>query len=91
MVTKDYNVQAYLFGGYWEDIGIIKSFFNANFALMDQLPKFQLYDQMEPLFTSPRFLPPINILSARECSVKHSIVGVRSRLEAGVELKEMYN
>ncbi|KAJ7973173.1 Glucose-1-phosphate adenylyltransferase [Quillaja saponaria] len=101
MAVKDYNVKAYLFSGYWEDIGTIKSFFNANFALMDQPPKFQLYDQLAPIFTCPWFLPPTKIEECqvidsmishgcilRDCSVKHSIVGVRSRLEAGVELKD---
>ncbi|XP_048331524.1 glucose-1-phosphate adenylyltransferase large subunit, chloroplastic/amyloplastic isoform X2 [Ziziphus jujuba] len=66
-----------------------------------QPPKFEFYDPKTPFFTSPRFLPPTKvekcrILDAiishgcflRECSVEHSIVGVRSRLEQGVELKD---
>ncbi|KAL5196721.1 hypothetical protein ABZP36_000233 [Zizania latifolia] len=53
MAAKDYNVQAYLFDGYREDIGTIKSFFE--------------------------------ILT--ECSVEHSVIGIRSRLEPGVQLK----
>eukprot|EP00262_Sarcandra_glabra_P021587 TRINITY_DN9217_c0_g2_i1.p1 TRINITY_DN9217_c0_g2~~TRINITY_DN9217_c0_g2_i1.p1 ORF type:complete len:527 (-),score=75.32 TRINITY_DN9217_c0_g2_i1:331-1911(-) len=99
--VKEHNVQAYLFNDYWEDIGTIESFFEANLALTDQPPKFQFYDPMTPFYTSPRFLPPTKvekcrILNAivshgcflRECSVEHSIVGVRSRLEYGVELKD---
>ncbi|KAJ8619285.1 hypothetical protein MRB53_027814 [Persea americana] len=101
MAAKEYNVQAYLFNGYWEDIGTIKSFFDANLALTDQPPKFHFYDPSKPIFTSPRFLPPTKverckILNSiishgcflRECSVEHCIVGVRSRLEYGAELKD---
>ncbi|KAA8528665.1 hypothetical protein F0562_036020 [Nyssa sinensis] len=99
--VTDHNVQAYLFNDYWEDIGTIKSFFDANLALTEQPPKFDFNDPKTPFFTSPRFLPPTKvekcrILDAiishgcflRECSVQHSIVGVRSRLEYGVELKD---
>eukprot|EP01018_Ginkgo_biloba_P016978 Gb_01514 [translate_table: standard] len=99
--AKEYNVQAYLFNDYWEDIGTIKSFFDANLALSAQPPKFRFYDAMKPIFTSPRFLPPTKIEKCqvldsivshgcflRKCSVDHSIVGIRSRLESGVELKD---
>ncbi|KAJ4824564.1 Glucose-1-phosphate adenylyltransferase large subunit, chloroplastic/amyloplastic [Turnera subulata] len=100
--VKDHNVQAYLFNDYWEDIGTIKSFFDANLALTEQPPKFEFYDPKTPFFTSPRFLPPTKVDKCRivdaiishgcflrECSVQHSIVGVRSRLEAGVEIASL--
>ncbi|XP_054779289.1 glucose-1-phosphate adenylyltransferase large subunit 1-like isoform X3 [Prosopis cineraria] len=96
MAAKDFNVQAYLFSGYWEDIGTIKSFFDANMALMDQL-----YDQSKPIFSRPRFLPPTKLNKCqvmnslisdgcflRECSIEHSIVGIRSRIDSGVQLKD---
>nr|QED40916.1 adenosine diphosphate glucose pyrophosphorylase large subunit 3 [Agave tequilana] len=99
--VMEHNVQAYLFNDYWEDIGTIKSFFDANLALTEQPPKFHFYDPMTPFFTSPRYLPPTKVEKCRivdaiishgcflrECSVEHSIVGVRSRLEYGVELKD---
>ncbi|KAL0325759.1 UNVERIFIED_CONTAM: Glucose-1-phosphate adenylyltransferase large subunit, chloroplastic/amyloplastic [Sesamum radiatum] len=73
---------AYLFSDYWEDIGTIKSFFDANLALTDQSPKFDFNDPKTPFYTSPRFLPPTKVEKCR-----HSIVGVRSRLDYGVELK----
>ncbi|KAF6162023.1 hypothetical protein GIB67_002612 [Kingdonia uniflora] len=99
--VKDHNVQAYLFNDYWEDIGTIRSFFDANLALTEQPPKFEFGNPKTPFFTSPRFLPPTKVEKCRiqdsiishgcflqECSVKKSIVGVRSRLESGVELKD---
>ncbi|KAG6783765.1 hypothetical protein POTOM_009439 [Populus tomentosa] len=99
--VKEHNVQAYLFNDYWEDIGTIKSLFDANLALTEQPPKFEFYDPKTPFFTSPRFLPPTKVDKCRiveaiishgcflrDCSVQHSIVGVRSRLESGVELTD---
>lgn len=94
-------VQAYLFNDYWEDIGTIRSFFEANLALTSQPSKFSFYDAANPMFTSPRYLPPTKVEKCRiidsivshgcflhSCSVEHSVVGIRSRLEGGVELKD---
>ncbi|KAF8022798.1 hypothetical protein BT93_F0341 [Corymbia citriodora subsp. variegata] len=99
--VTEHNVQAYLFNDYWEDIGTIKSFFDANLALTEQPPKFEFYDPQTPFYTSPRFLPPSKVDKCRivdaiishgcflqECSIEHSIVGVRSRLDYGVEFKD---
>ncbi|KAL3515150.1 hypothetical protein ACH5RR_022052 [Cinchona calisaya] len=99
--VKEQDVQAYIFRDYWEDIGRIKSFYEANLALTDEFAKFQFYDPKTPFFTSPRFLPPTKIdrcqikdsiishgCFLRECTVEHSIVGERSRLDYGVELKD---
>ncbi|MGK7912750.1 MAG: glucose-1-phosphate adenylyltransferase [Synechococcus sp.] len=93
---KDFKVQAYLFKGYWEDIGTVEAFYKANLSLTQQpKPPFSFYDSKAPIFTRPRFLPPNKILDAniREsivcdgCIVKDgvqvsgSILGVRSRIE----------
>ncbi|XP_064958825.1 glucose-1-phosphate adenylyltransferase large subunit 1-like isoform X2 [Musa acuminata AAA Group] len=99
--VKAYKAQAYIFEDYWDDIGTIKSFYDANLALTEQPPKFQFYDPRTPIFTSPRFLPPTKIEKCRildsiishgcflhECSIEHSIVGVRSRIDYGAELKD---
>ncbi|MCH96566.1 glucose-1-phosphate adenylyltransferase large subunit 1-like [Trifolium medium] len=98
--VKEHNVQAFFFGDYWEDIGTIKSFYDANMALTEESPMFKFYDPKTPIFTSPGFLPPTKIDKCRivdaiishgcflrECSVQHSIVGERSRLDYGVELQ----
>ncbi|CAA2972107.1 glucose-1-phosphate adenylyltransferase large subunit 2, chloroplastic amyloplastic-like [Olea europaea subsp. europaea] len=99
--VKDHNVQAYLFSDYWEDIGTIKSFFDSNLALTEQPPMFDFNDPKTPFYTSPRFLPPTKVEKCKivdaiishgcflqECSVQHSIVGVRSRLDNDVELED---
>lgn len=93
----DHNVQAYLFGDYWEDIGTIEAFYNANLALTEQpSPPFSFYDEKAPIYTRPRYLPPSKLLDCkviesmvgegcilRECTVKRSVIGVRSRIETG--------
>lgn len=99
--VAEHNVQAYMFRDYWEDIGTIESFYEANLALAEEPPKFEFYDPKTPFYTSPRFLPPTKIDKCRivdaiishgcflrECSIQHSVVGERSRLDYGVELKD---
>ncbi|GLT42809.1 hypothetical protein SLA2020_167910 [Shorea laevis] len=100
-VVMEHDVPAYIFRDYWEDIGTIKTFYEANLALTEERPKFEFYDPKTPFYTSPRFLPPTKIDNCRivesiishgcflrECSVQHSIVGERSRLDYGVELQD---
>jgi glucose-1-phosphate adenylyltransferase len=95
--AKDYNVQAYLFKDYWEDIGTIEAFYNANLALTQQPdPPFSFYDEKAPIYTRSRYLPPTKLLDSRviesmvgegcilkECTVKRSVIGIRSRIETG--------
>ena len=127
--AKELKVQAYLFNDYWEDIGTIRSFFDANLALakvgelrLDSLlgqsppltfspaslspaaadviicanpvfrsqvpPRFEFYDAKNPIYTSPRFLPPAKITKSKikdaiishgsqldECIVENAIIG----------------
>ncbi|GAB2291276.1 Glucose-1-phosphate adenylyltransferase large subunit 1 [Dionaea muscipula] len=101
LALKEHNVKAYLFRDYWEDIGTLKSFYSANLALTEETAKFEFYDPKTPFYTRPRFLPPTRtdrckikdaIIShgcfLEECTIEHSIVGERSRLHSGVELKD---
>jgi len=95
--TKDHNVQTYLFDDYWEDIGTIEAFYHANLALTQQpSPSFSFYDEKAPIYTRPRYLPPSKLLDCqvmesmvgegcilKECTVKRSVIGVRSRIETG--------
>jgi len=93
------DVNAYIFRDYWDDIGTIDSFYEANLALTEEPPMFEFYDPQKPIYTSPTFLPPTKIDQSRivdaiishgcflrDCSVRHSVVGERSRLDSGVEL-----
>ncbi|KAI4986008.1 hypothetical protein ZWY2020_018638 [Hordeum vulgare] len=99
--AREINVKAYLFNDYWEDIGTIKSFFEANLALAEQPSKFSFYDASKPMYTSRRNLPPSMISGSKitdsiishgcfldKCRVEHSVVGIRSRIGSNVHLKD---
>jgi glucose-1-phosphate adenylyltransferase len=100
--AKENNIQAYLFKGYWEDIGTIESFYDANLALTRQPhPPFSFYEEDAPIYTRHRFLPPSKFLDAqvtesivgegcilKKCRVHHSVLGVRSRIEAGCVIED---
>jgi glucose-1-phosphate adenylyltransferase len=100
--AKDYNVQAYLFDDYWEDIGTIEAFYHANLALTQQpQPPFSFYDEESPIYTRPRYLPPTKLLDCqitesiigegcilKHCRIQHSVLGVRSRIESGCVIEE---
>ena len=94
------KVQAYLFNDYWEDIGTMKSFFEANLSLAKDPPNFEFYNAEAPIYTSPRFLPPAKVekchvkdtiishgASLANCSVEESIVGLRARIDSGAKIK----
>jgi glucose-1-phosphate adenylyltransferase len=100
--AKDYNVQAYLFDDYWEDIGTIEAFYHANLALTQQpQPPFSFYDEEAPIYTRARYLPPTKLLDCqitesiigegcilKNCRIQHSVLGVRSRIESGCVIEE---
>jgi glucose-1-phosphate adenylyltransferase len=95
--AKHYNLQTFLFKGYWEDIGTIESFYNANLALTRQpQPPFSFYAEDAPIYTRPRYLPPTKMLDChvtesivgegcilKNCQIQHSVLGVRTRIESG--------
>jgi glucose-1-phosphate adenylyltransferase len=86
------RVMAYPFQGYWEDIGTIRAFYDANIALTAPDPPFSFYDAERPIYTHPRFLPPTRldedcalrqVLLADGCrltrsQIYESVIGVRS-------------
>lgn len=94
--ARDYNVQAYLFDGYWEDIGTIEAFYEANLALtMQPQPRFSFYDEHSPIYTRSRYLPPSKLLDChiteasiaegcilKNCRVHHAVIGLRQRINA---------
>lgn len=100
---KDLNIQAYLFNDYWEDIGTIEAFFNANLALAKQPnPSFSFYDKAAPIYTRARYLPPTKQLKCeviqsmvsegcvlKECYIENSVIGIRSRIDSGCTIKNV--
>jgi glucose-1-phosphate adenylyltransferase len=95
------KLYGYPFDGYFEDVGTIRSFYNANLLLTDPLPRFNFYEPLAPIYTNPRFLPGSKIddcLIVRslvaegcilnQCRVERSVVGIRSRIERGASVRE---
>jgi len=66
-----FNIQAFLFDGYWEDIGTIRAFYDANLALAQADPPFRFADPRAPIFTRPRFLPSTRMGS---CTIRDSLI-----------------
>ncbi len=90
---------AYIFDGYWEDVGTIRTFYEANLALTGISPKFNFYDVSSPVYTHPRNLPgsKLNNCSIHQSivsegcilngsDIKHSIIGLRSRIGSGTTI-----
>jgi glucose-1-phosphate adenylyltransferase len=93
-ILSQCRVMAYPFDGYWEDIGTIRAFYDANLALVEPDAPFSFYDPERPIYTHPRFLPPTQVdedcildrvLLAGGSKVMHSqlkqcVIGIRSRI-----------
>ncbi len=99
MAIKKRKVNSYVYNGYWEDIGTIRSFYDANLDLTRINPKFNFYDEDMPIYTHPRNLPPSklnraemnNSIASEGCvitnaKISDSVIGVRSAIESGSEL-----
>ena len=94
-----FKVNAYIFNGYWEDIGTIRSFYEANLELTSVRPRFDIYDETMPIYSRMRALPPSKMnfsnmnqsLASEGCiitnaSISNSIIGVRTIVESGASL-----
>jgi glucose-1-phosphate adenylyltransferase len=94
-----HRVYSHIFQGYWEDIGTIRSFFEANLDMTSELPRFNFFDMVAPIFTRPRFLPGSKINGAEidhavisdgcilnHARIAHCVIGIRSIVGAGSAL-----
>ena len=101
-VIKTRRVFSHVFQGYWEDIGTIRSFFEANLDLTSLLPRFNFFDMTAPIFSRPRFLPGSKINGAtiehsivsdgciiNQARLIQSIIGLRCIVGAGSELRRV--
>lgn len=92
-INSSYKVASYQYDGYWEDIGSIRSYFEANIELADHVPKFNLFDNLKMIYTRPRMLAPSKIFGtsfmksvlAEGCiihakKIESSLIGIRSRI-----------
>ena len=99
---KTHRVFSYVYQGYWEDIGTIRNFFEANLDLVTELPRFNFFDMSAPIFSRPRFLPGSKINGAQidhavisdgciinRARISNSIVGLRTIIGDATELNRV--
>jgi glucose-1-phosphate adenylyltransferase len=100
---NNHKVISYQYDGYWTDIGNIYSFFEANLALTEDVPDFNLFDSAHPVFTRARMLPPAKIsgttlektMIAEGCiilasRIENTVMGIRSRVGHGTTIVNSY-
>ena len=97
---QERQVSAYIFNGYWEDIGTIRAFYEANLDLTDLLPQYSFFDASAPIYTHPRFLPGSKINGATlrqaiiadgciisDAHLERCVIGVRSIIQTGATIR----
>ncbi|HEY2101976.1 MAG TPA: glucose-1-phosphate adenylyltransferase [Chthoniobacterales bacterium] len=97
---QERNVSAYIFDGYWEDIGTIRAFYEANLDLTDIVPEYSFFEVEAPIYTHPRFLPGSKINGATlrqaiisdgciisDAHLERCVVGVRSIIQSGATIR----
>jgi glucose-1-phosphate adenylyltransferase len=99
----NYNVASFQYDGYWTDIGNISSFYEANLALTQEVPLFNLFDNEKTVYTRARMLPPAKISGStlertiiaegsiiNASRIEQSVVGIRSRVGYGTTIVSTY-
>jgi glucose-1-phosphate adenylyltransferase len=97
---QKHRVFAYIFQGYWEDIGTVRAFFEANLALTDPVPAFDLFDHINRIYTQQRHLPPSKVSGTQvqrviiadgsiitDAHIDRAVVGIRSVIGSGTTIR----
>jgi glucose-1-phosphate adenylyltransferase len=97
---KDQHVSAFIFNGYWEDIGTVRAFYEANLDLTDLIPEYSFFDTEAPIYTHPRFLPGSKVNGATlrqaiisdgciisDAHLERSVIGIRSIIQSGATIR----
>src|SRR5207245_8544260 len=97
---KNRHVSAFIFKGYWEDIGMIRAFYEANLNLTDVVPEYSFFEPDSPVYTHPRFLPGSKINGATlrqaivsdgcilsDAHIERSVIGIRSIINSGATIR----
>jgi glucose-1-phosphate adenylyltransferase len=97
---NDRHVNAFIFKGYWEDVGTVRAFYEANLDLTDLVPEYSFFDTEAPIYTHPRFLPGSKINGATlrqaiiadgciisDAHLERSVIGIRSIIQSGATIR----
>lgn len=100
-LIKTRRVFSHVYQGYWEDIGTIPAFYEANLDLCEPVPKFNFFDNESPIYTHARYLPASKIVSSRiekgavsdgciiiNAAITRSLIGLRSRIHEGAVISD---
>ncbi|PTY00354.1 glucose-1-phosphate adenylyltransferase [Opitutus sp. ER46] len=95
------KLYAYAFEGYWEDIGTVRAFYEANLALAQPLPPFNFFEPKAPIYTQDRYLPASKLNKCAidhvvigdgsiltDSSLRHCVLGIRSFIDEGTVLED---
>ena len=95
-------LNAYVFEGYWEDIGTVRAFFDTNLAITDVVPPFDFFDEQAPIYTHNRSLPPSKVNRCQidravfgdgsiieSSQITHSVISLRSVIRDGCTLEDV--
>ncbi len=95
-----YRVNAFLYRGYWADVGTVESFYRANIMLTQRKAPFRFYDPSRPIFTHPRFLPGSRLNDCvvkdaiiadgcyiEQATLQESVIGIRSHVRQGATIR----
>ena len=96
----DRHLSAFIFKGYWEDIGTIRAFYEANLDLTDVVPEYSFFEPDSPIYTHLRFLPGSKINGATlrqaiisdgciisDAHLERSVIGIRSVIQSGATIR----
>jgi glucose-1-phosphate adenylyltransferase len=95
-----YRVSAYIFDGYWADVGTVDSYYDANILLTQPDAPFSFYDPACPIYTRQRHLPPSRLLDCdlhnvlvaegtylNRCEIADSVIGLRASVRSGAKIR----
>jgi glucose-1-phosphate adenylyltransferase len=90
------RVHAYVYRGYWADVGTVSTFYEANIQMTQRVPPFDFFHPRRPVYTRPRFLPAARLHNCHvdealiaegayldSCEVRGSVIGVRTAIHRG--------
>jgi glucose-1-phosphate adenylyltransferase len=93
------SVHAYLYRGYWADVGTVEAFYDANIQLTERGAPFNFFHPHRPIYTHPRFLPATRIYASHidssiiadgcyldTCEIHDSVIGIRTHVGPGATI-----
>jgi glucose-1-phosphate adenylyltransferase len=102
LTLNEHKMCGYIFDGFWEDIGTVRSFFNANLMLTDVIPEFDFFDAKNPIYTRARYLPACKVNSSKientllsdgciitDAMLSRCVIGLRSVIKRNATLENV--